>query len=445
MSQRSQANEIAELIRRLGSRNIARAKNAAARLTIIGATAVEPLIEALEGTNNRVRARAMPLLEMIGDSRSREPLTAMLLDRGHRMRQIAARCLGRFPTPHVAAALERVLRRESHEKVKAAAVHSLVEHYVSGEDRALPPVLSLLVDTEASPGMRLAACSLLPALPASERAGIVRRLSDDPDAAVRRSVARLTDQRRAAGVYDERRVRALLGKLRAEDYPAWNEAVRRLARCGDLAIGPLVHEMRRLSDDPEFCTRAGMALRLMGPRRLRALPDYLEEIEEPLPLQVVIEVIGIVGVKAMIYRLEEVIDRLGRKPDSETEGDGDYLVQRVRAKAHLELARIGSRVAIADLRSMLENAEGPLEAEVVAAIEMIGKREEIVLLLRRYAAQDAFMRVVIGSAVRGIMKREHIRRNDRELGALPTAERRALDAILTARAPVHARKRRSEA
>ena len=96
MMQRSRANEIPDLIHRLGSRSKRRVDASRARLSIIGGSAVEGLVEALEGDKNPIRARVMPLLAMIQDPRGRQALIAMLLDRNPRMRLIAVRCLARF-------------------------------------------------------------------------------------------------------------------------------------------------------------------------------------------------------------------------------------------------------------------------------------------------------------------------------------------------------------
>ncbi len=103
---------------------------------------------------------------------------------------------------------------------------------------------------------------------------------------------------------------------------------------------------------------------------------------------------------------------------------------RVRAKAHLELARIGSRVAIADLRDCLADGQRRFELEMLEAIGLIGKKEEIGLLLRAYGREGAFMKGCIGDVVRTIMKRERIRRNSRTLRALQPDQRRTLDCIL---------------
>src|SRR5262245_22353684 len=133
------ANEVPELIRRLGSRRQAAVDAARARLAIVGTRAVEALIEAIEGDNARVRAHAMPLLALIQDARGREPLIAMLLDTDGKMREIAARCLARFPGRESQVGLERLLAAESRIEVKLAAVEALVEHAASGHEPALRP------------------------------------------------------------------------------------------------------------------------------------------------------------------------------------------------------------------------------------------------------------------------------------------------------------------
>ena len=66
----------------------------------------EALVESLEHDDNRIRAQVMPLLALIRDPRGLPPLLAMVRDRDPRMREIAARCLGRFPSADTIATLE---------------------------------------------------------------------------------------------------------------------------------------------------------------------------------------------------------------------------------------------------------------------------------------------------------------------------------------------------
>jgi len=427
--QPSRANEIAELVQRLGSRSTTRADAARARLSIIGARAVESLIEPLEGDNNRVRARAMPLLALIQDPRGREPLIAMLLDRSAKLREIAAGCLARFPSDEAAAALNRALQKDRRVEVRIAAVRSLVEQYAAGQENAIRLVLQVLNDAEEVQSVRLAALALLDALRPSQRQSILARLANDADSEIR-SAADVQSRRDDADKEPQAgQLRALLVDLASGDYATWNEAVRRLTQCGAPAIRPLTTEMQRHAHDPEYCVRAGMVLRALGPRRGRSLAQSLDELEEPLPLQVLVEVIGALGERSLIYRLKDLIERIAEASTS-TQASGFDPLQRVRAKSHLELAKIGSRVAIGDLRECLSDPDRRAELEVVAAIELIGKREEILLLLRLYSREDSFMQQRIAAAVRAIMKRERIRRNNRMFQGIKRAERRVLLAIL---------------
>jgi HEAT repeat protein len=429
---RSRSNEVTELVKRLGSRSTTRVDAARARLTIIGGRSVESLIEALEGDNNTIRKRVMPLLALIQDSRGREPLIAMLLDRNSRLRAIAAQSLARFPSPGAVAALGRTLDKERSETVRVAAVRSLAEHYASGQEAALRPVLERLMDSREETGIRLAAFGILRSLHPSQRRSVLNRLEKDAQAEVRETAAGFP----AAGERDshpgESEILGLLADLVSQDYIVWNAAVERLGACGASIVPRLIEGMQRRAHDPEFCTRAGMVLKALGPRRCRNLAAALDTIEEPLPLGVLIDAIGALGHKPLIYRLKALLGRLAEMPRNSPPANGFDLMQRARAKAHLELARIGSRVAIEDLRTMIADTGRRLEPEALSAVELIGKRDEILPLLRAFVREDRFMKDRISDVVRAIMRRERIRRNNRIFLSLSRAQRLALEAILPA-------------
>jgi HEAT repeat protein len=403
---------------------------ARARLSIIGSHSVIALVEALEGDNNRVRTHAMPLLALIQDPRGREPLVAMLLDRDPRMREIAARCLARFSSIDAVAALERLLKREKIRDVRMSAVHGLLELYEAGQDAAIRRLLEVLLDPKEDVKIRMAAMALLPLIRPTARKGLLRRLRQDAVEDIARRSAEITEEDEAPVQRDKSRIDALVRELAAHDYAVWNEALHRLASAGPTASEAIVTEMRRRAGDPEYCTRAGMALKALGPRRLRGLADALDTVDEPLPLQVLVEVAGTIGEKSLIYRLKGVIERVAPRPDAAGTSRFDTM-QRVRAKAHLELARIGSRVAIQDLQSILADAERRVPLEALSAVEQIGKKDELPLLLRAYLREDPFTRGRIASVVRTIMKRERIRRNSVSLRSLPTELQRGLEGILS--------------
>jgi HEAT repeat protein len=441
MTLRPRATEVPELVRRLGSRRPKQVDRARARLSIIGSHSVHALVEALEGGNNRVRIHAMPLLALIQDPRGREPLMAMLLDHDARMREVATRCLARFPSSDAVSGLERLLKREKVREVRVAAVHGLLELYEAGQDTAIRRLLELLLDPKEDVKVRSAGLALLPVLKPAARRGLLRRLRQDDVEDIARRAAEITDEDETPAARDRSTIEAIVKDLAATDYAVWNDAIHRLAGAGPAASEMIVAEMRRRASDPEYCTRAGMALKGLGSRRIRGLVEALDTVDEPLPLQVLVEVAGSIGEKPLIYRLKSVIERV-----APADGAGSTRfdsMQRVRAKAHYELARIGSRVAIQDLQSILADAERRLPIEALAAVELIGKKDELPLLLRAYLREDTFMRRRIAGVVCTILKRERIRRNSIALRALAAELRRVLEGILARQARRAGRRPRS--
>lgn len=430
-NERPRSAEISSLVRRLGSRDRARVDGARARLAILGALAVDALIEALEADDNRVRIRAMELLALIRDGRGREPLMAMLLDRDTRIREAAARCLGRFPTPEASSSLGRLLATERQLAVRVAAVRALLEHYQAGLESAVCRPVEILLDAREHPRVRAAALALVPLLRPADRRGLLRKLRQDGSAEIRRRAGEL-EAAGASPPRDRRTLETLLEALRSDDYEVWNGAVHALASLGAPAVRRLLEEIERRAHDPEYCLRAGMTLKALGPRQAGLLAEALDRMREPLPLQVIVEVIGALGEKSLVYRLKNLIDRLAAEELSSPARDGFDPLRRVRAKAHLELARAGSRVAIEDLRRSIADPDRRVDLELIAAVELVGKREEIADLLRAYGREDRFTRERIEAAVRAIMKRERIRRNDTMFRLLGAQERRAIEAIFGA-------------
>ena len=425
MTRRKRANEIQELIQRLGSPRQVEVDSSKARLSVIGARAVERLIEALGSDDNQIRGHAIQLLALIKDPRGRGPLTTLLRDESLAIREKAAHGLARFPAGETVISLQRFLRNESDVVVRIAAVRALIELYDAGEDDALRDVLGLVLDSDEKARLRLAACAILPRLKTAERRGILKKLTRDRS----RKVAALAERLQSGGDVNENReptLDDLLSDLASPAYDTWNEALHQLSRRSIDSINPMIEAMRRRADDPEFCTRVGMALKALGPRRGRPVAEALEWVKEPLPLQTLVEVIGSLNVNALTYRLKDFLE----SNPPETGGEGPDQLQRARAKAHLELARIGSRVAIGELRDDLRRKGYRVELELLAALEMIGQKDELLDLIRIYGREDAYIRQRIASAVRTIMKREKIRRNNALIRGLSAAHRKNLDTIL---------------
>ena len=67
---------------------------------------------------------------------------------------------------------------------------------------------------------------------------------------------------------------------------------------------------------------------------------------------------------------------------------------------------------------------------MLAAVELIGKRDEIGVLLRAYGREDDFVQERIAEVVLVIRKRERIRRNNRIFRTLSDEQLRALEQIM---------------
>jgi HEAT repeat protein len=426
MTRRKRANEIQELIGRLGSPKQVEIDSASARLSVLGARAVEGLIDALGSDDNRLRGHAIQLLAMIGDPRGRGPLTTLLRDEALQIREKAAHGLGRFPSLETVTSLRRLLRNETRTEVRLAAVQALIELYEAGQEEALREILEILFNLDEPAEIRLAACSILSRLRASVRKGILAKLEKDAVKKVS-SFARRLQNGDSETVRDEPCMEDLLADLANSDYSTWNEALYRLSRKGIVAVNPLIEEMSRRSDNPEYCTRVGMVLRALGPRRGRPIGEALGWVEEPLPLLTLVEVIGSLKVNALTYRLKDLLER-----DILKHGQAPRpgLFHRVRAKAHLELARIGSRVAIQELRDDLRRKDHRVEPEILVALEMIGQKDELLDLIRIYGREDTFIRQRIATAVQKIMRREKIRPSHAIIQGLSATHRKSLETIL---------------
>jgi hypothetical protein len=278
MTLRPRATEVPELVRRLGSRKPRQVDRARARLSIIGSHSVAALVEALEGDNNRVRTHAMPLLALIQDPRGREPLVAMLLDRDPRMREIAARCLARFSSLDAVAALERLLKREKVRDVRISTVHGLIELYEAGQDSAIRRIVEVMLDAKEDPGSGWPAMALAPAgsvLPpyAGFCVAFVKTTS-------RRSLGERPRSRRGrrSGTSGPIPVSTpLVAAGGPRTTLIWKRGAPSLYRCGGRPLRKRsLRRCGREASDPEYCTRAGMALKALGPRRSDVSPTLLD-------------------------------------------------------------------------------------------------------------------------------------------------------------------------
>ncbi len=86
---------------------------------------VSPLIRALNDEQDHVRYMAAKGLREVQDSQSIDPLIALLNDENEFVRMMAAKGLGVLGGDKVRAALERALRTEQNDRVKAAIAEAV--------------------------------------------------------------------------------------------------------------------------------------------------------------------------------------------------------------------------------------------------------------------------------------------------------------------------------
>ncbi len=186
MIPRSPTRPIARLVADLSSENGVEREAAIARLTVIGARAVERLIALVEaGEGPLARAAALRALEAIGDVRSLDAIVRAIDDRDADVAVAATVAAGGFLRgTHGPSALDRLtaaaLDRDQPDAVRAAAVR-----VIGGLDRAtVKPLLAQLAD-DPSESVRAAAALRISRKRAADPGAILadaaeRALPDDP-------------------------------------------------------------------------------------------------------------------------------------------------------------------------------------------------------------------------------------------------------------------------
>lgn len=166
----SAAREIGRLVARLGEASEVAREAAVARLTILGARAVEPLIDVLAAdVRPDVRLAALRTLEAIGDRRALGPALE-LADAGD----------SELPVTLAAVAVVR---------------GQLESTRASEAERAFDALARLALDRSRHERVRLAAIEALDDLPASTRRAVRAGLAGDPSPSIRAKLAAETGAR----------------------------------------------------------------------------------------------------------------------------------------------------------------------------------------------------------------------------------------------------------
>jgi HEAT repeat protein len=311
---RSSAASIEALATDLLSESVVTREAAVARLTVIGARAVDALaaLAARHDGPAPARAAALRALEAIGDARS----------------------------------LDTVLEA-AQDQDEAVAVAAVAAARVFLEDRRASAVLDRLtaiaLDRSRPAAVRLAAIAAVSGLKPGTLKPLWEALANDPHPAVRNAVDAPPGQRVAR-----------------------TSAADQLLRAADTGLPENPETLRRL------LTTAGAAA--------------------PLP-----------ALHRIVERLRE------RESSSWANARGDWA--RVRATAHLALAKRSSRLALYDLRETIEHAASPIAVEFLTALSMAGDASCLEAIAAAHGrATDAWWRRHLSDTFQAIVSREHLTR-----------------------------------
>jgi HEAT repeat protein len=236
---------------------------------------------------------------------------------------------------------------------------------------------------------------------------------DAPDQAVASaavSAARAYLSGKRGTVVVDRLTRTVLDRSCAE--PVRIAALRAL---GDLKRSTLAPLLATLTHDPSDALRAAMQFDKV-PRPIdvvtdaaeRGLPDEPDELTEAL---------AHAGARVTLPLLLKIIERVRERERAEPEARRQKWT-RLRGRAHVALAKRGSRVALYDLRESLETAVSPLPVEFLAAVHAIGEASCLEATAAAYAraprgagdSGEDWWRDRLADAFRTIAARERLTR-----------------------------------
>jgi len=166
-------------------------------------------------------------------------------------------------------------------------------------------------------------------------------------------------------------------------------------------------------------------LREVARGRERAVARFLDDTTEPTPLALMVDILGESTDRTAIYHLKGVIDRI------ETDGtEPDMVRETILAKAHYHLARAGSRVALDSLKKMMTRQRGRLMGELLAAVEEIGGKTELIDRVGLYGHEQGWMKERIKESFRRLMKKCRVAAGDPIFGRLDAVRQSWLAEIL---------------
>jgi len=384
----SAGRRIQDLLGRLESAAAAERDSAVAQLTLLGPRTLSNVPGFLSRASRTGRLGALDLLERLGAPASLPLVLGLIRDGQEEVARRAIEVAAAFPDPRTAEALTTVLASGAP-ALRAAAAASLSRLHGLGLVEAVDPLLRLLFSVDEDESLRLAALEALSAIEPRTLRPALRRLAGDESPALVRAAADLL---------------ARLGNVKAPTVTAPSHPHASLATW----LGRLTSSRTHAADVPKV-------LAALVAQRSAALVPHLRQ------------------------RLEE----LGRDAADATAES----VARAKARVHLALAALDSRIALHDLRDMLKARPLYAAKDLLTAAEQVGDAS-LVAAIAAIAADDPGLAEPTATAFRAIALRGRLRRTSRVIRALRPEHRAAVESLLPRQRPAspgasRARDRRS--
>jgi hypothetical protein len=382
----SRSQVILGLVDRLASGRAAEREAAVARLTLVGPRALPALIAVLPTAGPTLRLGVLEVLGRLREPRSRPEVQALCRDQDAAVARRALAVLPAVADEKSVAVAARILAEGPADRREAAA-SALAGLHARGFDTAMEPLLDLVLDETEGEALRAFVLGAL--------------RSVDPGAA-----------------------EALLPRLAAGLGALGAEVAAASAGPGQAPADGIEAKLRRLSAPGvagEEALRIGRELKTAGVAALPALHAGLEQARRPRELAVLADVLGHLRSATSIPVLSRALQRL----DQPTARRTDEGLAAARAKLHLALSALDSRIALFDLRERLEGRPLLDGAVLLEAAERIGD-VTLVAGLARIHAEERTLRASAARSFAAIAGRERLRASSARFKKLPAADQAAV-------------------
>ena len=350
----SAGKRIQELLRRTESAVPAERESAVAQLTLLGPRTIPQVRDFLGKAQATGRLAALEVLERLGETRGLDAVLPLTTDAHEEVAVRAIQVAAGFKEARSVAALRAILSSGSSTR-RRAAVKGLGQLHRLGLVEAVEPLLRVLLDQSEEEALRLDALESLSSLARRTLLPALRPLAKDQSPALVRAAAAL---------------------------------VREAARANSaepLSAAP--------ADIPTLLAR--LTATRTSSAEVTAILAALVKQRSPalLPL--------------LARRLEAM----------SAEGPKAEPTARAKARLHLALGALGSRIALHDLRDMLKARPLYAARDLLAAAEVVGDAS-LVPAIAALAADEPRLGPAAATAFRAIAGREHLRRTSRVIQGL---------------------------